>query len=548
MLSGPQLAHAATQPQVTVGKATVVGTTPASGVDFFGGIPYAQPPLGDLRFAPPVLMDTPPAGSLDASAFGAACVQYEDSTITDMSEDCLTLNVFRPSGVSSTAKLPVMVWIFGGGFVMGSPAKFDASTIIGQSVQRGTPVVYVSINYRVGPFGFPQGSEAEDEGSLNLALKDQVAGLQWVQKNIAAFGGDPTKVTIFGQSAGAILISSLFLNSGLENYVRGAILQSSSANTYPLSPASTRDTVWSTFVSNVPACAKAAQGSTFSCLRTADTAALLTAWEQTTTSLTEPLLFGPVIDGSDGVIPDLPSKLFAAGKFSKIPFIAGTVLDEGTRFTPQSISTDDQVKEFLTGFDQPFTTPSQSFENDLTQLLTLYPDNPALGSPYGTGNNTFGVSSQYKRAAAIYGDAAIQATRRAWIRAATNAGVKTFAYLFADQNAVTDPSLGVSHETDVPYVYGTVQTTSSNAGARLLSQAMVDYWVSFAVSGTPNDGKGLKRDNWPQYQANNEVVLQLDTTAFQSSTPTVANFAVIQDDYRSEQISFLNSVQADLNQ
>ena len=114
----------------------------------------------------------------------------------------------------------------------------------------------------------------------------------------------------------------------------------------------------------------------------------------------------------------------------------------GTHFTPTNLATDAQVLEFLTEFDQPFSTPSQKFQDDMQRLLQLYPDNPALGCPFGTGNETFGLSSQYKRAAAIIGDASIHATRRAWIQAATAAGVRTYGYLFADQNAVVDPKEG----------------------------------------------------------------------------------------------------------
>ncbi|KAI0754455.1 extracellular triacylglycerol lipase precursor [Daedaleopsis nitida] len=547
-----QVVTAATQlPQVNLGSTTLVGKSQKStlgvDVDFFGGIPYAEPPLGDLRFAPPVLKDTLPAGSFDAASYGPPCIQY---SVDGVSEDCLMLNVFRPSGVKDTAGLPVMVWIFGGGFIKGSPSdpKFNATRIIGQSVHRGTPVVYVSINYRVGPFGYPQGTEAEKNGALNLAHKDQLTGLKWVQQHIKAFGGDPTKVTIFGQSAGAVQISDLFLNSGLEKYVRGAILQSSSASTFPALKASVRDVVWNNFVSKVPACAKLSRGNTFSCMRSADTAALLTAWQEIAASYQQPLrLFGPTIDGPGGIIPDLPSKLIAAGKYSKIPFIAGTVQDEGTHFTSTSLSSDEQIIEFLTDFDQPFMNATQAFKDDLQTLLELYPDNPALGCPFGTGNETFGFSSQYKRSAAIIGDAAIHSTRRAWIQAASAAGVKTFGYIFTDQNAVTEPSEGVTHSKDVPYMYGTMAETSDNAGVRLLSEAMVDYWISFATSLTPNDGKGLQKETWPQYKPDNQVLIQLDTTKFASASPSVANFTVINDDYRAKQIAFLNSVSADLN-
>ncbi|RDX48924.1 extracellular triacylglycerol lipase precursor [Lentinus brumalis] len=548
LLAACPLSVLAQFPQVNVGETTVTGVSQtflgALGIDFFGGIPFAQPPVGNLRFAPPVLLDTPATEILNATQFGAPCVQFN---VAGVSEDCLTLNIFRPSGVSSNASLPVMLWIYGGGFLQGVSSVFNASGIIAQSVLRGTPVVYVSINYRVGPFGFPQGTEADTRNAVNLGLKDQLIGLQWVKSHIGAFGGDPEKVTIFGQSAGAISIADLYLNSGLENFVRGAIFESGSAGTLPFFNASRRDVVWDKYVSEVPACANATEGDTISCMQSVDTASLLTAWEETAASFPEPFLFVPVLDGPDGLVPDLPSKLLAAGKFSKIPFIAGTVLDEGTDFTPTSISTDEQVIEFITVDDQPFADPPASFQTDVASLMQLYPDNPALGSPFGTGNETFGFSSQYKRAAALLGDASFQGPRREWIQAASSAGVTTFGYHFTDQNAVTTPSKGVTHAIEIPYVYGQTALTSPNPAVRLLSEAMVDYWISFAVSLTPNDGKGLNKTIWPQYQPDQQVLLKFDTGSFvqNATTPT---FAIIPDDYHAQQIGFINSVAGDLGE
>ncbi|KAI0691678.1 extracellular triacylglycerol lipase precursor [Earliella scabrosa] len=544
--------HAQPSPHVTVGGTTVVGRTQTFpgglGVDFFGGIPFAEPPLGGLRFAPPVLKDTLDGRTLNATEFGAPCVQFD---LPGVSEDCLTLNVFRPASIPSNAALPVMVWIYGGGFLQGFTSLYNASAIVAQSVLRSTPVVFVSINYRLGPFGFPQGGEAEQHGALNLGLKDQLAGLQWVQRHVAAFGGDPTKVTVFGQSAGSISIAELFLNSGLERLVRGAIFESGSAASLPIFTASRRQPVWDTFVSNVPACASATRGNTISCMQNSgvDTATLLAAWEQTAASVPLPYLFAPVLDGPNGLIPDLPSRLLAAGNFSKIPFMAGTVLDEGTSFVPDTISSEQQIVSFLTLVDQPFTiNPPLAFQQDVARLLQLYPDNPALGSPFGTGNETFGLSSQYKRAAALVGDVCFEATRREWIRAASRAGVQVYGYLFTDHNAVEIPSRGVTHALEIPYAFGLAATNSTSAAVRLLSQAMVDYWISFTVSLTPNDGRGLPKTSWPQYQSNRQVVLlQFDTANF-TTNPTFASFPVIADNYRAEQIAFINSIAADLGE
>ncbi|PIL26441.1 hypothetical protein GSI_12199 [Ganoderma sinense ZZ0214-1] len=548
----PWLAQAA-PPTVDVNGTSIVGTSQTFvdlvDVEFFGGIPFAEPPLGDLRFAPPVEIDSLGVPTFNATAFGAPCVQFD---VDGVSEDCLTVNIFRPSELvlSLEGPVPVMLWVYGGAFLEGVSSDFNASEIVIQSVVRGTPVVYVSFNYRVGPFGFPQGSEADQLGAVNLGLKDQLAAISWVQKHISAFGGDPTKITLFGQSAGSISIADFYLNAGLENYgVRGAIMESGSSGTLPSFTASRRDVVWDAFVANTTECASVAPGSTFACMRNATTSDLLSSWEAVAAVFPVPFLFVPVIDGPNGLLPDLPSKLLAAGNFSKIPFMAGTVFDEGTDFTPEQISTDAQVEEFMIDADNPFASAlSNQFQQDLAELLTLYPDNPALGSPFGTDNETFGLSSQYKRASALLGDASFQATRREWIQAAAGAGVTTFGYIFTDQNAaLANPVRGVHHASEVAYVYGDPAIAEANVSSGVVALAMMDYWVSFAVNGTPNDGNGLPKTTWPQYTLDNQVLIQFDTTELTSNL-SEATFSIIPDDYRANQIIFINSVAAELGE
>ncbi|KAH9916610.1 extracellular triacylglycerol lipase precursor [Epithele typhae] len=542
------LVLAQTPVQVTLGETEVTGMSlnfGGLGVDFFGGLPFALPPLGELRFAPPVAVGVIDSPTFDATGFGPACAQMN---VSPSSEDCLTLNVFRPAGFDASAALPVMVWIYGGGFAEGQTSIYNATEIIVQSVIRGTPVVYVSINYRVGPFGFPQGEEAARRGALNLGLKDQLAGLKWVQNNVRTFGGDPTKVTIFGQSAGAISIADLFLHSHLEKFVRGAIFESGSQGTLPFFNATQRQPAWDALTALLPTCAGFAQNDKFACAREASTDALLTAWTQSAAELPAVFLWAPVIDGPDGLIPDLPSRLLAAGKFSKIPFIAGTNLDDGTDFTPHTLNSTTDLEEFLFVANLPFTTtPPETFEADVAELLVLYPDNPALGSPFGSGNNTFGAGLEYKRGAALLGDVAFQEPRRTWIQTASGFGVPTFGYLFTDQNAaLANPSLGVAHATEITYVYGEEKLVNQNLNVRLLSSAMLDYWLSFVTSLTPNDGKGTPRTTWPQYKLSAQDIVQFDTTAF--GNLSFANFAVVPDTYRAEQISFIRSVAGDLSQ
>jgi acetylcholinesterase len=143
-----------------------------------------------------------------------------------VSEDCLTINVLRPAGVDNNTALPVMAWIYGGGFAGGLSSTYNGSAIVAKAALRGTPVIYVNFNYRTGPLGFPQGAEATKEGSLNLGLKDQLAALEWIQANIGAFGGDKSKVTVFGQSAGAASIAIHMLRPSFKKLARAAVIQS----------------------------------------------------------------------------------------------------------------------------------------------------------------------------------------------------------------------------------------------------------------------------------------------------------------------------------
>lgn len=236
--------------KITTPEATIEGSAlpfigSAGGfVENFKGIPFAQPPVGNNRLRPPVPLDPNQSmGNVDATTLlPKQCPQFllgEDiqipnvpgvatdvlETVVDSpllknnivggQEDCLTLNVQRPAGTKEGDKLPVMLWIFGGGFELGSTAMYDGSNVVARSVELGKPVVFAAVNYRVGGFGFLGGKEILAEGSSNLGLLDQRLGMQWVADNIAAFGGDPDKVTLWGESAGAISIfDQLIANNG----------------------------------------------------------------------------------------------------------------------------------------------------------------------------------------------------------------------------------------------------------------------------------------------------------------------------------------------
>ncbi|KAK7040280.1 hypothetical protein VNI00_009747 [Paramarasmius palmivorus] len=523
--------------EVQLGKTTLTGTNILDVLEFYGGIPFAEPPLGDLRLSPPVLKPALDVPTFNATQSGPKCLQIPVDTTS--SEDCLTVDIRRPvDSIRGNQLLPVMVFIYGGGFVQGSSTLLDGSPLVLRSITRGTPVIYVSFNYRLGPLGFPQGAEAEQRGALNLGLKDQLAALDWIKRNIAAFGGDPTKVTVFGESAGAVSINILSLTSGLENFARGAILESGGAGTIFHFEASRRQSLWDSYVRAVPECSGASANDTFTCLRTASSETLSQAGGGSLAAINEMFPWIPTLDGPGGVFPELASSFYAKGQFSRIPFISGVNLDEDSIAAPLTFPTISSSDTIFNAIITNYTTNTDGTGNDelqaaANQLLQLYPDVPALGSPYNTGNETFGLSSQYKRSAAITGDLMFHSVRRLWTKAAVDAGVKAYGYLFTGPRLedVFPPQYGVPHTQELYYVFGLVPEAGGSQRDVELKWKMMDYWISFAVTLDPNDGKGTSRPTWPEYATCDPVILELNTN----------NISAIPDNYRTAGIDFINS-------
>ncbi|KAF8147683.1 extracellular triacylglycerol lipase precursor [Crassisporium funariophilum] len=525
-------------PEVIVGKTTIIGAANVvSSVEFFGGIPFAKPPVGELRLKRPELITALDVDILNAQNFGLSC-QQTSLPPTMVSEDCLTLNIFRPAGVQADAKLPVMVWIYGGAFVMGTSAFFNGTGIVAHSVARGTPMIFASLNYRVGPLGFPQGAEAAERNILNLGLYDQLAGMEWIQANIANFGGDKNKVTIFGESAGATSISVLLLNAKIKTLARAAILESTA--TAPTYGPERSEAGWQQYVAAVPSCVSSVNTTgTIDCMRKADSASLLRALTLGGVGFTNGVtVFQPVIDGPGGLLPDRPSKVVPQGN---LPSIIGSNLDEGTLFTAQDVNSTDTIRRYLAAWTSPIVagtvSPAQQAIT-IEGILALYPNIAALGSPFGTGNETFGLDSQYKRFAAIFGDILFQSPRRTLTQDMSKAGVKIFGYYFTDPDAqipsVGFPgappaagSIGIGHAAELSYLFGGL--TRSTPTAVALSGVMRDYWISFATSLDPNDLNGTPRPRWLEYTPNTQVIMELNGH----------NTRSVPDAFRALQIAFL---------
>jgi acetylcholinesterase len=183
------------------------------------------------------------------------------------------------------------------------------------------------MNYRLGPLGFPQGPEAVERGALNLGLHDQWAAFEWVQHNIASFGGDPRKVTIFGQSAGAMSTFYHYLNQNFSTVARAAIFHSGTSSTFPIFDGYRGTPFWRLFVKNTQSCATASPNETFPCLISADSSDLRASLNAS--MAVDPYAFRPALDGPGGIISDLPAKRLSHETGGRVPFIAGTVLDEG---------------------------------------------------------------------------------------------------------------------------------------------------------------------------------------------------------------------------
>ncbi|KAK5710522.1 hypothetical protein LTR15_012940 [Elasticomyces elasticus] len=490
----------AARPSVTIANGTVVGFTTGV-VDSFRGIPFAQPPIGDLRLRAPRSISTS-FGTISDNPLPRACPQFYTSVnsgllpvdtisvlsntpfaqaITFAGEDCLTINVQRPATTVATSKLPVVFWIFGGGFELGSTQVYDGTTFVSKSIQLNAPVIYVAVNYRVGGFGFLAGSSLAQEGSTNLGLRDQRLGLQWVQENIAAFGGDPDKVTIWGESAGSIsAFDHTVINGGDHTYnskalFRGAIMDSGSVVATSDVTTSKAQVVYDNVVADA-GCSSSTD--TLACLRQADYTTLLNAMNSAPGLLgyrAVDLAYLPRPDAGDNFYSRSPELSIDEGAFAKVPIIIGDQQDEGTLFSlaQSNITTNARLIQYLASY---FPTDANAVA-DITGLVANYPDQPLLGQPAGSPFNTGVLNNiypQYKRLAAILGDLIFTLARRNYLDKVASQ-VPAWSYLstyFAGM-----PVLGTFHATDIAvdfFVPGIPQ------------QSVLTYYISFINKLDPN--------------------------------------------------------------
>ena len=492
-LSSVFAAQASNPIQIKTDKGKIEGAfTADQKVRAFKGIPYAAPPIGELRWQPP----QPAAawkGTRSAKDFGSHCIQsgsYPDMIFHDPgpSEDCLTLNVWTPADAKK-GSLPVMVWVYGGGFSSGgtSEGRQDGQFLAHRNV------VVVSMNYRLGIFGFyvhPElTAESPRHASGNYGLMDEAAAIAWVKQNISAFGGDPGNITIFGESAGSFAVSALMASPLSKDMVKKAIGESGGAfysSGLNFEPREVREQAGVKF-------AEAAFGtSKLADLRKLSADDIIKA----ATSKTNPpsAHFGPDVDGY--FLPDSVPNLYAAGKQAHIPVIAGWNADE----VRSSVL---YAKPPVTA--ESFTAKAQAeFGADAAKFLAVYPasnDAEALISAGDYANDRFIAYSTWR-----------------WLEAQVQTGnAPVYRYHF-DLAAPTDkfhgPNPGAFHSDDIEYVFGALE---SRIGAtwrpedHALSDLIQTYWTNFARTGDPNGGSSPK---WPTYNATTGwQVMQLDQTS-----------------------------------
>ena len=447
------------QPSVTTTHGTVIGVRNGS-TECFLGIPYAAAPIGELRWkAPQPAFDW--TGVRQATQFGPACLQLRaprapESCLADrpMSEDCLSLNIWRPTQREDGA-LPVMVWFHGGAFRLGGTSleQYDGSSLASHGV------IVVTVNYRLGIFGvFPH--PALREPSANFGLLDQIAALGWVQRNIAAFGGDPGNVTAFGESAGGASVAYLMAAPAARGLFAKAIIQSGALDL----PEVSRNAVAEQMVA-------AMQGlslldATAEELRSVPAAMLLQIPLPRSATM-------PYIDGV--VVPMKMTESFRQGAFARVPILIGT-------------------NSFEAGFFGP------AWYGSVPQKMgELWERARALTDGYGSGSDEL-------RAAQIGTDRFATMNTRIIASEAARHQVPVFRYYFCYVSALQRGTLpGAIHTAEIPYVFGTLSgDTKDNTEDLSVSRQIQNRWIAFARNSSPSPPGTL---TWPQYSPEGETIL-----------------------------------------
>ena len=486
---------ASTEPGVIATDRGLVRGQKVDGGWMWRGIPYAAPPLGDLRWKPPqphaCFADT-----VNALAFGAKCPQKNPTTgALEGSEDCLTLNVFTPPPLvdKPNPPLPVLVFIHGGGNVQGSTSESIASTTkpiyAGQHLAGAAHAVVVTLQYRLGPLGWlslPELSTESGKKSGNQGLQDQLFALNWVQKNISAFGGDPQHVLVFGESAGAVDTCALLTSPAAKGLFAAALMESGNCSQPKQETAQTA------------MAARVAQGSCgtvadrLTCLRGLDQKTLLTELGGSIgigeVSFTpDPGKYGPVVDGD--LLPQSPLDALTAGTFNQVPFVVGCNGQELAKLLTLKVTTDADLQKTIAA-----------------AFATLAPENLAkVQAMYASAK----YPSPQDALIAVFSDVRFVCPTRSIARAAVKvAKSPVWRYFFTRQATGPKATVPASHGLELLYVFGSLHDIplyEPSAFDVMLAEAMQRYWGNLAAMGTPNAAADVA---WPPYDAVTDAFLE----------------------------------------
>ncbi len=478
----PARARVATTPLEARVDGGIVRGALEHGVIAFEGIPYAAPPVGALRWAPPQPVKSW-RGIRPALQFGPDCAQLptpgDDGPVrTVPRENCLYLNVWRPKARSARG-LPVMVWIYGGGFVDGgtSPAIHDGT----QFARDG--VVLVSFNYRLGNFGFFAfpALDRQPAGGLrgDYTIMDQIAALQWVRRNVASFGGDPRNVTIFGESAGGISVNALLMSPLARGLFAKAIIESGAGrdNISPLRPLSgAADSAEAMGLRLAWLLGIGGEGPrALAALRKLPAAKLVGGLDLHTESSDPTFVGGPILDAR--LYPGAPTKVYAAGGGTRVPVMIGTNTNEIGPAIPASL--------------------------------------PALWRTFGADSATArriydpdGRRTLEEAAAAAGGDQWMAEPARAIARTLSARGQRVYEYRFGYiATARRGTVSGAPHASEIPYVFDTVSARYGKETSRAdeaMARVVHAYWIAFARTGRP-DPRG--QPAWPEYHQSSDELM-----------------------------------------
>jgi para-nitrobenzyl esterase len=472
--------------QVSTRSGKVSGTQTADGaVTSFKGIPFAAPPLGNLRWKAPQPV-VPWEGVRECKAFGPSPMQRKPAPFSmwsreflipeaPISEDCLYLNVWT-GAKSAEEKWPVLVWIYGGGFSSGGSG---CPIYDGEAMAR-KGIIFVSINYRVGPFGFfahPElTKESDDKASGNYGLLDQLAALKWVQENIASFGGDPSNVTIAGQSAGSMSVNCLVASPLAKGLFKRAIGESGACFSR------NQATLEAAEKAGLEA-AKSVNASSLAELRSKSSEEIM--------KMRGPSM--PIIDGH--VLPEQVADIFAAGKQNLVDLLTGWNQDEGLMFAPVRKADDyrEQVK--------------RQYGDRAVKMLEFYP----------ATDDAVAAQSQL----ALSRDTIFGAPNYAWASAEANAaGKHVFVYRFTRKVPGTGEyaKYGAFHTGEVPYAYDNLEFVNRpwEPVDHDLAKTISTYWANFIRTGDPN---GNGQPHWPAYNLAEMNVMLLGAEVKASAIP-----------------------------